>query len=200
MISADVFSVDDLRALCAGVSHAWRLGVDADWSAPAGTLTWSCTDTANHAVDCVFAPAFFLASRKLDGYPDMGSGDFTAGREARPEQIIQTLEIATVILAAVVNDADPSVRAVLFRRPTIITAPPADFVPRGAMELILHAHDVCAGLGVPFEPPADLCRRLSAHTRAWPMWTVAWSGLPDTEDPWRDLLVGSGRRPTPLAD
>ena len=79
------------------------------------------------------------------------------------------------------------------QRPTIMTAPPIDFVPRGATELVLHAHDVCAGLGVPFEPPAALCRRLREHTRPWPMWTVAWNGLPKTNDPWGDLLAGSGR-------
>ena len=92
-----------------------------------------------------------------------------------------------------VADAGPDVRAVLFRRPQVVTAPPRDFVPRGALELILHAHDVCAVLGVPFEPPADLCRRLREHTRPWALWTLAWDGLPCTDDPWGDLLTGSGR-------
>ena len=31
------------------------------------------------------------------------------------------------------------------------------------MELILHAHDVCSGLGVKFEPDLYLCRRLREH-------------------------------------
>jgi hypothetical protein len=62
------------------------------------------------------------------------------------------------------------------------------------MELILHAHDVCTGLQVPFEPPADLCCRLREHTRPWPMWTVAWNGLARTNDAWADLLTSSGRQ------
>jgi hypothetical protein len=97
------------------------------------------------------------------------------------------------MLAAVVIDAPPEVRAVIFRRPELLTGAPHDFVPRGAMELILHTHDVCQGLRVPFEPPADLCYRLREHTRPWPMWTVAWHGLGSSDDPWSDLLAGSGR-------
>jgi hypothetical protein len=119
--------------------------------------------------------------------------DFTVGPDARPDQLIQALEVAARILAAVVGDAGPDVRAVIFRSPAIVTAPPQDFVPRGALELILHAHDVCAGLGVEFEPDADLCRRLREHTRSWALWTIAWNGLPSTEDPWADLLVGAVR-------
>jgi hypothetical protein len=66
-------------------------------------------------------------------------------------------------------------------------------VPRAGLELILHAHDVCAGLDVPFEPPPNLCERLREHTREWPMWQF-WNELGRTDDPWGDLLEASGRR------
>ena len=106
----DVFSTDDLHELSARVATAWRAGADRDWSAPAGTLDWSCTRTADHAVDTVFAPAFFLASRRQDAYPDMGA-DFSTGPDPRPDQLVQALEVATRVLAAVVADAGPDVRA-----------------------------------------------------------------------------------------
>ena len=61
------------------------------------------------------------------------------------------------------------------------------------MELILHAHDVCAGLVVSFEPPADLCHRLREHTRNWPMWNGPWRELGRSDDAWGDLLTASGR-------
>jgi hypothetical protein len=188
----ELFTVNDLYELTDLVVTAWTSGDDRDWSVAAGTVEWSCTRTADHAVDCVYAPAFFLASRRQDAYPDMGVG-LTMGAEANPARLVQSLKIATRVLAAVVKDAAPEVRAVIFRRPEILTAAPQDFVPRAATELILHAHDVCAGLQVPFEPPAELCYRLREHTRPWPMWTVAWNGLGHTEDPWGDLLTGSGR-------
>ena len=191
-VGSERFTAADMTALSALVASTWLAAADRDWSVPAGTLDWTCLATADHAVDCVYAPAFFLASRKTDAYPEAGS-DLTMGDGATPALLVESLGIATRILVAVVNDAPDDVRAVIFRRPDVLTAAPADFLPRGALELILHAHDVCSGLQVPFEPPADLCRRLCEHTRPWPMWTVGWDGLADTGDPWGDLLTSSGR-------
>ena len=51
------FTVEDLRELSGIVARTWSSAVDRDWSAPAGTLEWSCLRTADHAVDCVYAPA-----------------------------------------------------------------------------------------------------------------------------------------------
>lgn len=193
LVSGDErFTVDDLYALSDLVARAWKSADDMDWSVKAGTLEWSCTKTADHAVDCLYAPAFFLASRRTEGYPEAGR-DLTLGAKAMPALLVESLEIATRVLIAVVNDADADVRAVIFQRPDVLLGAPSDFVPRGAVELILHAHDVCCGLGVTFEPPAALCRRLREHTRPWPMWTVGWNGLVQTDDPWGDLLSSSGR-------
>src|SRR5439155_17361139 len=141
------FTTRDLYDLSELVATAWTSTADRDWTVPAGTVEWSCLRTADHAVDCVYAPAFFLASRRQDAYPDVG-GDLTLGAGATPTRLVQSLEMATRVLVAVVNDAPADVRAVIFRRPQITTGAPADFLPRAAMELILHAHDVCSGLGV----------------------------------------------------
>jgi hypothetical protein len=194
----ECFTVDDLDELCAVVVAAWTAGAERDWSVPAGTLEWSCTQTADHAVDCVYAPAFFLASRRQDRYPELGA-NMMLGPNADPARLVESLQIAARLLAGVVRNTPPDVRAVLFRRPEVMTAAPRDFPPRAATELVLHAHDVCAGLGVPFEPPAALCRHLREHTRPWPMWTVAWGGLGKTDDPWGDLLTASGRARQPVA-
>jgi hypothetical protein len=58
--------------------------------------------------------------------------------------------------------------------------------------MILHAHDVCTGLGIAFEPPAELCRRLFTATDGWPGNLT----VEPTDDAWTDLLVRSGR-PSP---
>jgi hypothetical protein len=188
------FTADDLYELSALVVTTWRSAAHRDWSVAAGALDWSCTRTADHAVDCVYGPAFFLASRREDGYPEVGD-DMTLGDAATPSALVASLEIATRVLVAVVNDAPADARAAIFQRPSVITGAPADFLPRGGMELILHAHDVSAGLAMPFEPGADLCHRLREHTRPWPMWGVAWNGaLQHTDDPWADLLRASGRQ------
>ena len=107
-------------------------------------------------------------SRRTDAYPAAGA-NMMLGDAANPAALAESLWIATRLLAGVVRDADASVQAVIFRRPRVLVAGPDDFVPRAAMELILHAHDVSSGLGERFEPPAGLSFRLREHTRPWPM-------------------------------
>lgn len=188
----ETFTAADLIELSELVGTAWMSAADADWSVPAGTLEWSCVATADHAVDCVYAPAFFLASRRTTGYPVAGS-NLMLGDSGTPELLVESLQIATRIVTAVVAAAEPQATAAIFQGPTVLIGSPPDFLPRAAVELILHAHDVCLGLDVPFEPPAGLCFRLREHTRPWPMWTHEWSGLAETDDPWGDLLTCSGR-------
>jgi len=192
MGDGDLFRRDDLDTLSALVQQCWSAGAAADWERPAGTLEWTCTETADHTVDTVFAPAFFLASGCTTAYPDMGV--YTLGEGAGAAQFVQALAVATRILGAVVDDADPDERAIIWQWPEITLAPPRDFLPRAGLELILHAHDVCVGLGTPFEPPDDLCRRLRQHTLDWPLW-LRWNGLAETDDAWADLLRGAGRFP-----
>lgn len=189
---SDRFDADDLDELTELVARTWLSAADRDWSVQAGTVEWSCLATADHAVDCVWAPVFFLASRRTDRYPEVGA-DVTLGDSASPDRLVESLTMANRVLRATVRDCAPDVRSIIFRRPEPLLGAPADFLPRAAMELILHAHDVSVGLGVSFEPPEPLCRRLREHTRPWPMWTLGWTGLPSTDDPWGDLLAGSER-------
>jgi hypothetical protein len=139
---------------------AWSAGLDRDGSVNAGTFEWSCLRTADHAVDTVLAPAFFLASRKLDGSPALGGSDFTVGAEATPQDLIEGLATATRILVAVFAAAEPSARAVIRRRPRLEAAGPEEFAPRGGLELILHGHDVCCG------PPGWLLAGRHDHASA----------------------------------
>ncbi len=147
--------------------------------------------TADHLVDCVFSYAFFLASRKQDDYPNWGELHSLPG--AGPTDMIEGLRAVTTMLVAVIDAAEPGASAVIRRWPTVETGHPAEFAPRGGLELILHAYDVCSGLGVPFDPPPTLCRRLFDDTQGWPS-----AAIDPTSDPWGDLLERSGRpRPTP---
>jgi hypothetical protein len=131
--------------------------------------------------------ALFLASRRQDGYPPFS--ELHALPEATPADVINGLRAVTTMLSAVIATAPPDARAVIRRRPTVVIAPPEDFAARGALEMVLHAHDVCSGLGVPFAPPADLCRRLFDHTDPWGVGELAR----EAGDPWTDLLERSGR-------
>jgi hypothetical protein len=184
--SGDVFTVDDLMLLSELAIETWQSGLDLDWSVPAGTLEWSCRKTAEHAIDTVFAPAFFLASRRQHAYPPFE--DLRAAPDATIADLIDGLRATTNMLCAVIVTADPDVRAIIRRRPAVETAAPQDFAPRGALELILHTHDISTGLDIPFDPPRDLCSRLFAHTRNWPQ-----EAIEPTGDSWSDLLASRGR-------
>jgi hypothetical protein len=191
-VADELFTNDDLLALGGYVAERWTAGADADWSAPAGTLEWSCTATADHAVDCVYAAAVFLASRRTDRYPDVPI--FTAGPDATVSQLVESLHVMCRLVVDVVDGAGSDVRAVLFAGPEPTLGAPADFVPRAGLELILHAHDVCAGLGVDYEPDADLARRMRSHISGSPLWTNGFGGaVTHTVDPWGDLLLATGR-------
>ena len=143
-------------------------------------------------MDCVYAPAAFLASRRTDRYPDIPI--FTAGPDATVNQLVESLEVMCRFVVDVVDGAPADVRAVLFEGDEPTLGAPADFVPRAGLELILHAHDVCAGLGVEFEPDADLAGRMRDHTSGWSMWMTAFgTEVVHTQDPFGDLLLASGR-------
>ncbi|MDP9332673.1 MAG: hypothetical protein M3Q30_05100 [Actinomycetota bacterium] len=181
------FSPEDFSALSRIVVDAWRSGVDRDWSVPAGTLEWSCWKTADHTVDCVFSYAFFLASRRQDTYPPFG--ELHALPNATPTDLVDGLQASATMLSAVIAIAEPDARAVIGLWPHAQTGTPRDFAARGALEMILHAHDVCTGLKIAFYPPNDVCVRLRDYVREWP----GQARLPPTGDPWSDLLERSGR-------
>jgi hypothetical protein len=187
------FSYIDLLALSEFVAASWERGLGRDWSARAGTLEWSCTRTAEHAYDAVLAVGFFLASRRQDRYPEMG-GVINTGKTPWPSQLIEAMSIAGRMVAGVVATAPEDARAIIWRRPEPTVAPPSEFAPRAALEMILHGHDVAAGLGVKYEPPEGLVIRLRDHTRGWPHWSApGWHTVGRTGDPWLDLLEASGR-------
>jgi hypothetical protein len=188
---AGIFTVRALYDVAECVADAWRSVVDGDWSVQAVTLEWSCARTANHAIDTLIAPAFFLASRRTDRYPD---GGWSPGDDATPQQFVDGVEVGARILGGVVSGAPEDAEALLFRMPPTIGFA-ADFAPRGALELVLHAQDVCAGLGVDLQPPRDACENLRQHVSGWPFWGSHWPNLSMAGDPWIDLLKSSGRVP-----
>jgi len=183
---AGSFSVEDFDDLTASVLAAWGSGADRDWTVPAGTLDWTCWATADHTVDCVFSYALFLASRCQERYPPFG--ELRAFEAATPSDLIDGLRAVTTMLSAVIRAAAPGTRAVILQRPPL-TGDLDDFAARGALEMVLHAHDVCTGLGIDFDPPRDLCSRLLGHTGSW----VIMDAGPATDDPWSQLLERSGR-------
>jgi uncharacterized protein (TIGR03083 family) len=87
-------------------------------------------------------------------------------------------DAAAALLAAVLRGMSPAARG-YHGQPTDAEG----FAAMHCDEVLVHGYDIALGLGVAFEPPADLVRRV--RDRLFP-WTPAG-------DPWTTLLWCNGR-------
>lgn len=165
------------------------------WGNKAGPLEWDCWETVEHLCDDLFAYAARIspASAPLDGRVPFASGSRRPGgpentiyvdRAAGPPGLLQALEACGGLLAAMVRTTSPLVRA--FHVHGVSDA--EGFAAMGVAETLVHAHDVTQGLGLAWNPPADLCARVLA--RLFPH-------APVTTSPWPTLLWATGRGELP---
>ncbi|WP_236651933.1 hypothetical protein [Streptacidiphilus neutrinimicus] len=168
----------------------------ADWGRAAGSLSWDCWETAEHLADDLFAyaaelgspaaggepsPVPFVVVRQAEGKPRSA---IFAERESGPEGLVRVLEACGALLVAMVRTAAPEARA--FH--VFGAADPAGSAAMGLVETLVHADDLARGLGLEWEPPADLCLRV-LH-RLFPE-------VPGGFDPWETLLWATGRGELP---
>jgi hypothetical protein len=157
---------------------------DRDWSAPAGTLDWSCWQTVDHMTDCVFSYSLQLAGRVRDGW--LRLTELHAQPDATPPQLVESLGAVghtfEAVLAAAPADAIAS--------DAIFDLRPSDWAARALNELLLHTHDVLVGLGDGFEPSRAVCSFVFSTPTLW-----MYDGVErmNVADAWRTMLVGSGR-------
>ena len=141
---------DSVETAAAVVVAALRPGMDADWSVRAGNLEWTVDRTIAHMTGAPAKYAFYLSSRstRFVAVRVMPSGDAT--RQER----LEAIEGCAAALAGVAATAPRD--AVGFHVSGMRTA--EQFLAMGCEELLVHAYDVTCGLGLPYEPPEDLCR------------------------------------------
>jgi hypothetical protein len=162
--------------------------VDRDWQVPAGGLTWTCWETLEHIADDLFTYAAQLgpATPSLTRHVPIGwqyrrpGGPgltiFTDPQDG-PAGMLLVLETCGRLLTAMVHTTPATVRS----HHTYGASDPDGFAAMGVVEVLAHMHDVAAGLGLPWDPPADLCdralRRLfpdaPTDTERWP--TLRWA-------------------------
>jgi hypothetical protein len=188
-------TADDLDEAI-GLAVAVLDGAPTDaWDRKAGTLDWTCWETAEHLADDLFAYAAQLAPRTppVDGYvpfvcepgrPGGPASSIFADRAAGPSGLIRVLEAAGGLLVAVVRTRPASVRA--FHSCGV--SDPAGYAALGILETLVHTNDLAAGLGLTWNPPADICARVLA--RLFP-------DAPNGFDPWPTLLWACGRTDLP---
>jgi hypothetical protein len=189
MISDDVVRAVSLaRDTLAPAAHL-------DWHVPAGSLEWSCWETVEHMSDDLFAYAAQLGpsepsltthvpfgwQRRREGGPPLTV--FVDPAEG-PAGLLQVFETCGAMLAAMVSVVPLSRRS--FHVYGVSDA--SGFAAMGVVEVLAHMHDVAAGLGLEWSPPADLCER--ALRRLFP--TVPLDG-----EPWPTLRWATGRGELP---
>jgi len=163
------------------------------WDKPAGELAWTCWETGEHIADDLVFYATQLTRTATDG---MTPFTLTARRDGGPEVmafadpdagpagLLDMVDACGGLLVAAVRAAPPDATGYhVFGR-----ADAEGFAAMGVVEVLVHTADIAAGLGVPWQPPADLCERVLARL------------FPDVEpaaDPWQTLLWATGRTALP---
>ncbi|NUK00409.1 hypothetical protein [Streptomyces lunaelactis] len=161
------------------------------WGRKAGTLEWDCWETVEHLSDDLFAYAVQLGPRTppLDGEVPFvwesrrpgGPGNAVhADRTAGPAGLLQVLEASGALLVAMVRTTPSHVRSYHGYG----VSDPEGFGAMGIVETLVHTYDLAEGLGLVWDPPADLCARVLA--RLFPH-------APVDTDPWLTLLWATGR-------
>ncbi|MFI1003331.1 hypothetical protein ACIP10_26230 [Streptomyces galbus] len=188
-------TADDLDLAVQLAVALLRQAPDGAWAGKAGSLEWDCWETVEHLSDDLFAYAVQLGPRTP---PSSGEVPFVwesrrpggpanavhADRAAGPAGLLQVLEACGALLVAMVRTTQSHVRA-----HHVHGASDAEgFAAMGIVETAVHTYDLAQGLGLPWEPPADLCARVLA--RLFP-------DAPTSTDPWATLLWATGRADLP---
>ncbi|MGI5455798.1 GNAT family N-acetyltransferase [Streptomyces sp. CA-249302] len=168
----------------AGCAAALRPAVERDWAVVnAAGLEWSVHTTAVHIADDLVAYAANLAGRARDAYVPfelrLDDGTDNSG-------LLHVIETTGALLAAAVRTAPREARA--FHPYPFRSANREGFAAMGVAEVLLHTHDITAGLGLPYEPPSALPEFVL--TRIFPE-------VQPGPDAWRTLLWATGRGELP---
>jgi hypothetical protein len=194
---ASVTAADVTLAVRFAVAALGRAPAEA-WGNPAGSLEWDCWETVEHIADGLFAyPTQLTPATPAGGYvpiamtstrPGGAESAIHVDRDNGTAGLLQAVEACGALLVAMVTTASPGTRAWHPHG----TSDPEGFAAMGVTEILVHGHDAAQGLGVPWEPPADLCARVltrlfpSAPADALPwaalLWATGRAGLPDL--PW----------------
>lgn len=161
-----------------------RTAVGQDWEGTrAGRLEWSCQETAVHIATALIRYTAQLVRRATATRVPIS---LTLREGADNAGALDVIETTGALLAATIRTTPRDVRA--FHPFPFHAADREGFAAMGVTEVLLHTHDIAEGLGLPYEPPADLCQdvltRLFPHVRPGP-------------EPWPTLLWATGRGDLP---
>ncbi|HLY67447.1 MAG TPA: hypothetical protein VKU60_18060 [Chloroflexota bacterium] len=157
-----------------------RPAADRDWQVKAAALDWDCRTTLDHMVGAPLFHGTNLAMRSTKRIPNVRA----ANPAASVADLIDGIECSATILEQLALAAPPGTRAF---HPSGM-ADPQGFIALSCNELLLHTHDIASGLGLSFEPPAELAELVLRRLFPW---------APKEAPPWAALLWVSDRGSLP---
>ncbi|WP_345009278.1 GNAT family N-acetyltransferase [Streptomyces shaanxiensis] len=199
-------SGERVQEAVAGCVAVLRTAADRDWTAVrAGRLEWDCHATAFHIAEDLIAYAANLAGRAQDAYVPF---EITLDEGTSNEGLLHVIETTGALLTATIRTTPREVRA--FHPYPFRSANREGFAAMGVAEVLLHTHDIAEGLGLRYEPAAELAEfvltTLFPHIQPGPtpwttlLWATGRGDLPGrapvTEWRWRNNLVIPGDRLT----
>jgi hypothetical protein len=122
---------------------------EADWHVQAGSLEWSCWETAAHVAHDLIAYAGQVAGGATASYLPF---DLVI-RPSPPQAVLEVVAACGRLLSVVVQHADPDSVAWHWGM-----SDAAGFAAMGVAETLVHTHDITQGLGVGWRPPESLSR------------------------------------------
>ncbi|MEH3075063.1 MAG: maleylpyruvate isomerase family mycothiol-dependent enzyme [Quadrisphaera sp.] len=179
-------SARDVEQAVAAVTSTLRPMTDADWTIPAGDLQWSCWQTAAHVAHDLLAYAGQVTASPREAYLPL---DLVVRADAPPAQLLQIVQTSASLLVLSLDSASLARRAWHFG-----LTDPSGFATLGVNELLVHTWDIAQGLGLHFDPPAELAQKVvdrlwtsappgpAGQVLLWCTGRVALPGLPRQSD------------------
>lgn len=162
-----------------------RTVADRDWTAvKAGQLDWDCHATAFHIAEDLIAYAANLAGRAQDDYVPF---EITLDEGTDNEGLLQVIATTGALFTAAIRTTPREVRA--FHPYPFRSANREGFAAMGVAEVLLHTHDIAEGLGLTYEPPAELPKFV--------LTTIFPHVQREPDDHWATLLWATGRGELP---
>lgn len=169
---------ESVQAAAAAVVAVLQPGLDADWSVKAGGLEWTVDRTISHMTGAPAKYAFYLSCRSTR-YVAIRAGWPEA--DATRQERLEAIEACAAALAGVAATAPKD--AFGFHVSGMQNA--EQFLAKACYELLVHTYDITCGLGLPYQPPEELCRLVIDHH---------YPGRDKNRPSWPYLLWLSGRR------
>lgn len=174
------FTPDDLVAAAAVACEFLTGALEADWSGPALELEWSCHRTLQHMAEAPIFHATHLATRARGRQPSLRAGD----THPPVADLLRIIPADAAILADVARAAPADARG---WHPSGM-ADGTGFAAMSSVELLIHTVDIAGGLGLTFQAPSDLARRIVQRLCPW---------APADGDGWAVLQWAAGRAALP---